>query len=78
MLRKNYLLDKLYGFDDLFNNYHFLVRILELLLERRDGAEALTAFSNEIIYSQSINKLDLDYALFTDWGYFFTKNRAMG
>ena len=75
MLRKNYLLDKFYGFDDLFNNYHFPGEgnIRAFVGKKRDGAEALTAFSNEIIYSQSINKLDLDYALFTDWGYFFSR-----
>ena len=75
MLRKNYLVDKFYGFDDLFNSYHFPGEgnIRAFVGKKRDGAEALTAFSNEIIYSQSINKLDLDYVLFTDWGYFFSR-----
>ena len=77
MLRKNYLVDHFYGQDSLFSHYHYPGEgnIRGFVGQGEQGAEALIAFSNELIISYpDIYNISADFALFSDVGTFFSRN----
>ena len=73
MLRKNYLLDQFYGQDNLFSHYHYPGEgnIRGFVGQNQDGAEALIAFSNELVISRDVYNISTDFAIFSDAGTFY-------
>ena len=82
LLRKNYLVDQFYGLKDgdgesLMSHYHLTGEgnLRGFVGKGERGAEALAAFSSEVSFSKSIEKIDLgvQLAAFVDGGIFWDR-----
>ena len=81
MLRKNYLVDQFYGYNNLFSHYHLPGEgnLRGFVGRGESGAEALVSSTTELslfknIASENQDPIDLEFVTFIDGGIFFNRN----
>ena len=81
MLRKNYLVDQFYGYNNLFSHYHLPGEgnLRGFVGRGESGAEALVSSTTELslfknIASENQDPIDLEFVTFIDGGMFFNRN----